>query len=367
MKISFDRDTLMKEIAIAQEIIATKTALTILSNVLLIAKEGNLIIKATDTKVSFETKIPVTVHEEGSTTVFCDKFMSVIFSLPQGEIEIEQKDQKIFIKSVLKKAKFQLKTIPDSDFPALTEPESINFFEIPNKEFKEMIRQTIFSVSDDETRYFLNGIYIENKEDKLIFIATDGRRLAFIKKDFGIPIPSFSGIIVPPKVLNIINKRLNNEGSISIGIGEKNVFFNFNSYKFSSVLIDGQFPDYQKVIPENQTKHFILERKEFIEALKRVSLMVEQKSRRVYLNISSGNLLISSQESEMGVAKEEISCEYDGEEVLMALNHTYVEEPLKNIEEDKIKIEFTEAMRAITLKPEPEKDFFHIIMPMQTE
>lgn len=367
MKISFDRDTLLKEISIAQEIIATKTALTILSNVLLAVKDGSLTIKATDIKVSFETKIPVNIIEEGSTTVFCDKFAGILSSLPSGEVEIEQKDQKLTIKSVVKKAKFQLKTIPENDFPAFTEPTNVNFFNIPTKEFKEMIHQTIFSVSDDETRYFMNGVYIENKEDTLYFVATDGRRLAHIKKNFGIPIPEFKGVIVPPKILNIINKRASDEGNIEVGIGEKNIFFNFNSYKFSSVLIDGQFPNYERVIPENQNLSFEVSRTEFIEALKRVSLLVELKTRRIFLNILPGSLIISSQENEIGSAREEIPCKYDGQEVMLALNYVYIEDPLKTITSDRIKVEFTEAMKAITLKPEPEEDFFHIIMPMQTE
>lgn len=367
MKIIFDRDTLLKEIAIAQEIIATKTALTILSNVLLSVKDGSLTIRATDIKVTFETKIPVNIIEEGSTTVFCDKFMNVISSLPSGEVELEQKDQKLTIKSAVKKAKFQLKTIPENDFPAFTDPDNVNFFNIPAKEFKEMIHQTVFSVSDDETRYFMNGVYVENKENNLLFVATDGRRLAHIKKDFGIAIPEFKGVIVPPKILNIINKRAGDEGNIEIGIGEKNIFFNFNSYKFSSVLIDGQFPNYERVIPANQTSFFEVERTEFIEALKRVSLLVELKTRRIFLNLTPGTLIVSSQESEIGNAREEIPCKYDGEEIMIAVNYLYIEDPLKTITSDRIKIEFTEAMKAITLKPEPAEDFFHIIMPMQTE
>ncbi len=367
MKISFDRDTLLKEIAIAQEIIATKTALTILSNVLLSVNGGSLTLKATDIKVSFETKIPVNIIEEGSTTVFCDKFMSILSSLPQGEVEIEQKDQKLIIKSGVKKAKFQLKTIPENDFPVFTEPTNIEFFSIPTKEFKEMIHQTVFSVSDDETRYFMNGVYIENKDDNLTFVATDGRRLAFIKKNFGVTLPQFKGVIVPPKILNIINKRAGDEGNIEIGIGEKNIFFNFNSYKFSSVLIDGQFPAYERVIPETQEHSFQVDKGELMQALKRVSLLVELKTRRVFFNLTPGSLIISSQETEIGTAREEIPCQYDGEELMIALNYLYVEDPLKTISTERVKFEFTDSMKALTLKPEPESDFFHIIMPMQAE
>jgi len=163
MKFNFDRDALLKEISIAQEIIATKNAISILSNVMLKAENGSLIIRATDIKVNFETKIPVDIIESGSTTVFCDKFMSIINSLPQGEIEFEQNDIKINIRPATKKAKFQLKSITSDKFPEFTSPNSLSFFEIPIKEFKEMINQTVFSVSDDETRYFMNGVFMEKR------------------------------------------------------------------------------------------------------------------------------------------------------------------------------------------------------------
>jgi DNA polymerase III subunit beta len=367
MKFSFDRDSLLKEISIAQEIIATKNAISILSNVLLEANNGTLTIKATDIKVNFETKIPVDIQEPGSTTVFCDKFTSIISSLPQGEIEFDQNDIKINIRSITKKAKFQLKSIASDKFPEFTSPTNLSFFDIPVKEFKEMINQTVFSVSDDETRYFMNGVFFEKKEDKLQLIATDGRRLAFIDKSFGIMIPDFKGVIIPPKILNIINKRATDEGPLSIAVGDKNIFFRFSNYEFSSVLIEGQFPNYNRVIPASQAFSFQVETKDLMEALKRVALLVEQKSRRIFLTVSSGTLIISSQETEIGTAKEEIPCMFDGEEMTMALNYLYLEEPLKVIGSERIKVEFTESMKAITIRSEPAKDFFHIVMPMQME
>lgn len=367
MKFSFDRDSLLKEISIAQEIIATKNAISILSNVLLEAQNGSLTIKATDIKVNFQTTIPVDVQESGTTTVFCDKFMSIISSLPSGEIEFDQNDIKINIRSIAKKAKFQLKSIASDKFPEFTSSNNLSYFDIPSKEFKEMVNQTVFSVSDDETRYFMNGVYLEKKDDNLQLVATDGRRLAFISKSFGVSIPDFKGVIVPPKILNIINKRASEEGLISIAVGEKNIFVKFGNYEFSSVLIEGQFPNYSRVIPASQTSSFQVETKDFIEALKRVALLVEQKSRRIFLTVSSGTLTIASQETEIGTAREEIPCMYDGPEVTIALNYLYVEEPIKVIGSDRVRVDFTEAMKAITIKSEPEKDFFHIIMPMQME
>ena len=170
MKFTFDKDSMMKEIAIAQEIIATKNVTSILSNVLFIAEEDTLTIKATDIKVNFETRIPVEVQENGTTTVFCDKFVSILNSLPSGEIEFNQEDTTVVIKPISKKVKFTLKSMASDKFPEFASTENVPYFEVPAAELKEMINQTIFAVSDDEKRLFMNGIFFEKKgenaEDK---------------------------------------------------------------------------------------------------------------------------------------------------------------------------------------------------------
>lgn len=367
MKFTFDRDAMLKEVAIAQEIISTKNALSILSNVLFIAENNSLFIKATDLKVNFETKIPVEIEEEGTTTVFCDKFISILNSLPSGEIEFDQKDINITIKPISKKVQFQLKSMASEKFPEFEPEENITYFDIPVEELKEMINQTIFAVSDDETRLFMNGVFFEKKEDNLILVATDGRRLAYCSKSICQGMELFNSAIVPPKILNIILKRAPSEGFISLFIADKKVFFKFGNYKFSSVLIGGQFPNYSRVIPETQAYKFEVEKKDLQEALKRVGLLVDKKTNRIYFNITPGNLTITSQGTEIGTAKEEIPCRYDGEDVSIALNYINVEEPMKVISEERLCFEFTEVMKAVTIRPEPAADYFHIIMPMQME
>jgi DNA polymerase-3 subunit beta len=198
-------------------------------------------------------------------------------------------------------------------------------------------------------------------------VATDGRRLAYIDKNVGSSISDFTGVIVPPKILNTIMKRAGDEGNVEISITDKIIFIKFGSYQLSSVLIEGQFPNYHRVIPESQSYSFSMNRFEMLDALKRVSLLVEQKSRRVYLGVSSGSISISSEESDIGTAKEEIPCKYEGEDISIALNYRYIEEPLKVMNESEISIHFTEPNKVITIKPEPEKDFFHILMPMQLD
>jgi DNA polymerase-3 subunit beta len=367
MKFTCERSVLLKEIAIAQEVVLSKNAISILSNIYLEAGDDALIIKSTDIKVNFETKVPVMVLEPGATTVFGEKFLGILNSIPDGEMEFDQNDLKITIKPLNKKINFKLKSIASDKFPEFPVPNNDSYFEIPVKDFKEMVNQTVFAVSDDETRFFMNGVFCEKQENKLVMVGTDGRRLAYIAKDVGNEVYDFAGVIIPPKILNIISKRAGDEGLIAISISDKTIFVKFGSYQLSSVLIEGQFPNYRRVIPEGQVKFFIMNRIDMLDALKRVSILVEQKSRRIYLAVNPEGISISSEESDIGTAKEEIPCKYDGEEVSIALNYRYIEEPFKIMDEQEVSIYFSEANKAITIKPVPEKNFFHIIMPMQVD
>ncbi|MEL3908541.1 MAG: DNA polymerase III subunit beta [Treponemataceae bacterium] len=367
MKFNFEKSALLKELIIAQEIIATKTAVSILSNVLLAVKDGKLTIRATDVKVNFETTIPVEVIEEGKTTVFCDKLVSVINSLPDGEIEVSEKDQSLNIRSIEKKAKFQLKTIADNDFPSFVGPADIEFFEIPAKDLKEMISNTIFAVSDDQTRYFMNGICMKKTSSGILFVATDGRRLSYIKRTLDLGGEDYEEVIIPTKILTIINKRLTENGNVSIGFNEKFIFFDFNNYKFSSPLIEGKFPNYERVIPETQEKQFEVNRVMFLDAIKRVSLLVERNLKRIYFELSNGKLSISSNEKEVGNAFEEIACTYNDEDEKFAFNYSYLEEPMKVMDSESVIMKFTDINHAMTLSPSPETDYFHIIMPMHID
>jgi DNA polymerase-3 subunit beta len=367
MKFVCEKNAFAREISFAQEIIASKNALSIMSNVLLEAAEGSLSIKATDIKVSFETVIPVDTMESGAVTVFCDKLSGILASIPEGDLSFEQDDSKIVVKPTFKKVRFQLKTISSEKYPELPAAPVDAYFSVPSKDFKEMVEQTIFAVSDDETRYFMNGVFMEKTEQGLAFVATDGRRLSFVRKSFDAKIPDFKGVIIPPKILGLVAKRAPDEGLVEIAVTDKCLFIKFGSYRISSVLIEGQFPNYQKVIPESQKNKLVVKRSDLADALRRVSIFVEQKSRRTFFGLSQGLIVISSEESELGTAREELTCEYEGPDVTIALNYKYVEDPLKVMDGEDVCLEFSEPNRAITLSPRPSGDYIHVVMPMQLE
>ena len=204
-------------------------------------------------------------------------------------------------------------------------------------------------------------------------VATDGRRLSCDNKT-GFSIPDFQPAIIPTKILSCVLKNAPDEGNIQIAVIDKSVFVKFGNVEFSSVLIEGQFPNYQKVIPENLTMSFMVNKADLDAALKRTTIMVDKKVSRIIFKISSGVLKLISPESDIGTADEEIPCRYDGQAISMALNFTYVTEPLKVIDSENVVFDFNisdggsdgeaNITKAVIMRSEAAGDYIHVIMPM---
>lgn len=367
MKFTSERETILHEVANAYEIISVRNSLSILSNVLLHVSEQKLTIRATDLKVNYESTIPVEVKQPGSVTVFCDKLHGILRSLPDGEVELElSEDTVLHISPVFKNIRFQLKGIAADKYPPVQGEGDEQAFTFGKQNLIEMISHTLFAVSDDETRYFMNGVFLEKQGDKIIMVATDGRRLAYASKEVDAAVADFKGVIIPPKVLNVVRRQAPREGELRMTVSERNFQVSFDTQHLSSNLIEAQFPNYQRVIPERQEQRLLIERSAFEEALRRVSLLVEQKSRRIYLESRPDNLVIRSNEGEIGAAREEVACQYDGPEIVLAFNFEYLLDPLREMSSDQVVLEFTDSGKALSLRPDPEGDFFHVVMPMQS-
>jgi DNA polymerase-3 subunit beta len=365
MKFVCDKNTVIKEVIIAYEIISSRQVLSVLSNIYLEAVNDSLIIKASDANVFFNTKVPISVKEEGKTMVKADTFLGILNSIPDGEIEFDNTDIKMVIRPGFKKVKFFLNTIHTDQFPEFEASAGAVNFEMSLIDFKSMIKQTIFSVSDDQTRYFMNGVFFEKSDNKFIMVATDGRRMAYAEKSIDGSIDDFEGIIIPDKILNLILKHSSDEGNILISIKDNMIFVSFGSFHFSSKLIEGQFPNYRRVIPENLLYKFVVDRKEILDAFKRVVLLIEKKNKRLFFKLSKNSLSIVTDDTDTGMAEEDVACEYDGEDVTMAFNYEYIEDPFRIMLEDNVCFCFSDANKAVTVKPVPEGYFFHVLMPMQ--
>lgn len=367
MKFVCEKANLLKEITLALDFTSQRNSLSIVSNVLLENYDNKLVIKATDQKVGFYSEIEIQTIEPGATTVFCDKFLGVLRSLPEADVQFEEKDMKLVIRPVGQTIDFQLRTIEADKFPQLQTIDDEKFFSISQSDIIEMINQTIFAISEDETRYFMNGVFLEHAPDSLTMVATDGRRLSIIQRKFMEKINQFPSVIIPAKFLNLIKKMGTGEGTFQLAITDNMIFAKFENHCIYSTLINGQFPNYKRVIPETQSFSCRVSIQEMLDALKRVSLFVENKSKRLILDIESTGIMLSSEESDLGAAKEIIPCEYEGEPCKLSLNYTYLLSPLRVMEGESFFIEFSGPTRAMTVKPDPERDYFHIIMPMQPQ
>lgn len=366
MKFICNRDDLLKELNNARDFAAQKNALSILSNVYLNLNEDNLTIKTTDQKTGYKSVFTVQGIEGGEITVPCDKFTDILKTLPSANIVFErsEEEEKFSIKPENSAIEFSLRVMDASSFPVVEMPSDESYFKISRKNFTEMINQVIFAVSDDESKFAMTGALLERTEDSLIMVATDGRRLSYINRKLEENLPEFNNVIIPAKFLEMIRKRSDNEGDFEISVTSTSIFVKINNYVIFSNLINNEFPAYKRVIPNNQTKTCVIEKDVLESALKRVSLLVENKFKKVKFAFFNNKLMISTEDSDIGSGKETIDCEYFGDDLQSAMNFSYILGPLKAINSKKIKFSFTEGNRPFTLTSEPEEDFLHVIMPM---
>ncbi len=307
MKFVCTKETILTEIIYAMNFTSQKNALSITSNVFFQTKGSSLSIKATDTKVGFSTEIR--------------------FTSSNGTFAIKPEAQGI---------DFKLRTITSDEFPALERGDDLTYFTVEQKAFTEMIDQTYFAAAEDDSRQFLNGVFLERQ-----------------------------AIIIPTKFLIELRRLASGEGTLRLSITDKLLFSIVGNRVFYTTLIKGDYPNYRRVIPESQRYQATMRIQDMLDALKRVSLLVENKARRVYLDISEAGALLTSDENESGEAKEIIACQYEGPESRISLNYTYLMTPLKVMDGEYFTLNFTEPTRALTVVPDGERDYLHLIMPMQ--
>ena len=365
MKFVCSKESILTEVIYSMDFTSQRNSLSVTSNVYLETFDDRLIIRATDQKVGFSIEIAVQTLEKGKTMVYCDKFLNILRSLPEGNIEFTAQSGVFAIKPEGQSIDFKLRTINADEFPAMESIGDNSYFTISQKSFNDMANQTIFAISEDETRYFLCGLYLERTPTGMTMVGTDGRRLSIVERKFDEDIPTFSPVIIPPKFFSVLKKLSTDEGSLKLCITENIIFAQIAERLFYSTLIKGQYPNYRRVIPESQSYTSTMRIQDMLDALKRVSLLVENKARRIYLDISEAGILLTSDENEVGEAKEIIPCKYEGPENKVSLNFTYLMNPLRTMEGEFFSISFTEPTKAMTIKAESERDYYHIIMPMQ--
>jgi len=373
MKVVLNRADLLKGISTVQSAVATKNTMPILANVLLEARDKKLEFVATDLDMGIRCSVIAEVVEKGSITINAKKLSDIVRELPEASVDIEiDENQKMIL--VCQKSQFKVHGLPKDDFPILPEVKKEKVFKINGSLLQEMIHKTIFAVSTDETRYVLNGVYFQVENEKLKMVATDGHRLAYIQKKLEGKGEGKANVIIPTKTLNELSKVISDvakgkaekeETIVEVVTTENQIKFTVEGVEIISRLIEGQFPNYEQVIPKDSDKKVEVSTSELSSATKRVAILTSEKSNSIRYQIKPGKISISSKTPDMGEAKEEIDASYKGEEISIAYNAKYVLDVLKNVGTDQVSIELTQPLSPGILKPKGDTDYLCVIMPMR--
>lgn len=370
MEFLINKDILLNNIFKIQGIVDKKHTIPILSNVLIVARENGIIITATDLEVGLEIQIHCEIIKTGKISISAKKLFEIIKEMPSDNIHFKSKDNS-WVEISCRKTIFNLVGLSPETFPKFPEINS-NLVEIENSILKEMIESTIFSVSNDETKYNLNGIFVlcEDYENKsfIKFVSTDGHRLSFIKKETNNNFNNefYEGFILPKKGISELRKVIENDNDeIKIGTNEKTFFLKNKNITFVMRMIDGDFPDYNKVIPLKNENFSYINKDLFLHALKRISVLSSEKSKGVKLLFNKENLTILSSNPDLGDAKEEMDIEYSGSEISIGFNARYIIDILNIMKSDNIKFYLKDNISPGMITSATNEDFLSVIMPMR--
>jgi len=366
MKIEIEKKDLLQLISKAQNIVEKRNTMAVLVNVLLEAENGKLFLYATDLEVSLKDSFKCNVIEEGKIAVNAKNLFEIIKELKDGKIFLNKNENHWL---TIKQEKYVSKMvgIKPEEYPVFPSYNEGKFFNFDSKVFLDMIDKTLYSVSNDETRYYLNGVYFELNSEKLTMVATDGHRLALINKENQNTSNSKnSGVIIPKKGLIEIKKMVENfDQEISILLDNVQIVVKNNETVLLVRLIDGKYPNYQQFIPQKTSKSIVVSRDVFLSSLKRVSLLANQKSKAVTLHLTSDKMDISSNNPELGDAKEEIEVKYSGPELKIGFNAKYLTDVLTAVNENEILIELNDQLSPGLIKPNNDKTYTCVVMPMR--
>ncbi len=367
MKFLCQSNVLRSEIEIANSFSSSKNSLSIFSNVLLEATNDALTIKATDQNMGFSSIIPVSVLVPGSTTVYCDKLSQLLKNIPDTEIEVSEENGNMVIKPSDNSSGFiiNIKTIDSSKFPEMVDINESLYFSLTQRDYFDMIDKTSFAVAENDSRHFLTGVYMEKKDDDLVLVATDGKRMGYVCRHFEQSIPDFPPAIIPPKFLSLMKSMGSGEGLFSIGVNEGYIFSEIGNRTIYSTLIQGPYPAYEKVIPKNLENYCVIRKEDMEKAISLISILVESKSKRIFVDLTDNKVILSSENTEFGEGEQSVPASYSGADVRMSFNSQLLVAPIKKIDSEYIKILFSKPSSAMIFTSEPEKDYLFVLMPMQ--
>lgn len=371
MKLTIERAALLKSLGHVQSVVERRNTIPILSNVKLTATDGRLGLNATDMDLDIVAGVGADVSAPGSTTAPAHTLYEIVRKLPDGtqvELDASSGDGQLSLRAG--RSRFSLTCLPTEDFPVMAGGDATHTFTIAAGELRGLIDRTRFAISTEETRYYLNGIYLHGNERNgasvLRAVATDGHRLASVE----CPLPSgafgMPGVIVPRKAIAELRKLIEDSADdVEVSLSDSKIRFTFDGAILTSKLIDGTFPDYQRVIPEGNDKEMDVDGKVFGDAVDRVSAISSEKSRAVKMKLADGMLTLSASSPEHGSASEDIEVDFDGDEIEIGFNSRYLLDIVQQIEGDAMRFVLADAASPTIIREVEDEGALYVLMPMR--
>ncbi len=365
MELTTSQDILVRGLQKVQGIVERKNTLPILSHFLLTAQSEGTIIHATDLELGYKGQLETTVNKPGTATLPARKVYDILRELPTGEAVTLKVENEGWARITAGTAAFKVPCLPAEEYPALPPVEEGDFSPISFEILEEMIRHTTFATSNDETRYTLSGVLVVSDGQDMTMVATDGHRLAHVKRSVGLG--QDLRVIIPRKALEEVNRFASDsdDKEISLAPLENHLVFRRGQATLVTRLIEGQFPDFEGVIPKDFSRRALVDHDRLLRALRRVSLLSNEKTRPVKIEFEPDHLTLRSNTPEMGEAVEEIPTEYDGGPMDMGFNARYLLEALVVMTTEQVAIELNDPLRPGVLRCHGDEDFFYVVMPMR--
>ena len=375
MKISIERAALLRSLAHVQSVVERRNAIPILSNVLIEASGATLRLNTTDMDISIVEATEAAVAVAGATTTPVHTLHDIVRKLPDGaqvELALEEDGARLALRAG--RSNFRLSCLPREDFPAVEGDSMPHDFAMSAADLRTVIDRTRFAISTEETRYYLNGIYWHAREESgvqlLRAVATDGHRLARLEMPLPEGAAGMPGVIVPRKTVNELHRLIADaEAAVRIGLSENKIRFSFGDTELTSKLIDGTFPDYERVIPTGNDRTMTVPTKSFREAVDRVSTISTEKSRAVKLMLSpgpaGGNLTLQATSPDAGSATEELEVAYGDEEMEIGFNARYLLDIATQIEGEELKFELADSGSPTVIRDLADEASLYVLMPMR--
>ncbi len=364
MKLSAARDVLLKPLQAVIGVVERRQTMPILSNVLLVAKDGELAVTATDLEVELVAQAEVTVVDGGEITVSGRKLLDICRALPEGsDIDMSVSGEKLVVRSG--RSKFSLATLPAAEFPSIEDIKAGQTIEVDQETLGRLIEKTHFSMAQQDVRYYLNGMLLETGGKFLRAVATDGHRLAMCEAELDGASLDEQQVIVPRKGVLELQRLMNGEGSLNIELGPNHVRIQLEGIRFTSKLIDGRFPEYDRVIPKESSNELSADRESFKAALQRTAILSNEKYRGIRLIIRDSGVVMQAHNPEQEEAEEELEVQYSGEDIEIGFNVNYLLDALGAVSGDDVTLSVLDGNSSCLIRQPGRDDCKFVVMPMR--